>query len=427
MADGTKIGIYAAVASAASSSPRRSIPQKPSVSHPARVAAAHTPRPAAGGSVPPPLPAIHAPDQLAQHGGPPPPRFIYSCISHSCCSAASALSSCRVASRCRRSQPLSLSEKGRATTPASTLRTARRRSASLGGARCSGNPTGSRSSSSAIFIAAMSVFTPAIPVFKPFTSALTSAITVFKPFTSALTSAISAFTVADETSACEVSCTRVAHWLVTTKAKPTEVDTASASFRVMGRARLQAASLSSVKRRIDGFIMRTDVRGEEPGLTRVAHRGGLLRLVGLEGAGGHLLGLHIDGNITMYHGNTGAEVVSLQLEPAGYANQTAPQLLFDAAHSHLFVSVARTATVHAVEIKMAQPASAATGGATVGTAGAVELRVVRSVVVGAWYAGSHGHAWRGAAPLQPLQLDSAKDARMAQCRQQPTTVVNCWR
>eukprot|EP00198_Chlamydomonas_reinhardtii_P003159 XP_001692495.1 predicted protein [Chlamydomonas reinhardtii] len=103
----------------------------------------------------------------------------------------------------------------------------------------------------------------------------------------------------------------------------------------------------------------------------------------------------IDGNITMYHGNTGAEVVSLQLrgqqpylsiccsedlEPAGYANQTAPQLLFDAAHSHLFVSVARTATVHAVEIKMAPPASAATGGATVGTAGAVELRVVRSVV-----------------------------------------------
>ena len=65
----------------------------------------------------------------------------------------------------------------------------------------------------------------------------------------------------------------------------------------------------------------------------------------------------------------------MQLEPAGYANQTAPQLLFDAAHSHLFVSVARTATVHAVEIKMAQPASAA-------TAGAVELRVVRSVVVG---------------------------------------------
>ncbi|PNW81343.1 hypothetical protein CHLRE_07g352000v5 [Chlamydomonas reinhardtii] len=123
------------------------------------------------------------------------------------------------------------------------------------------------------------------------------------------------------------------------------------------------------------FFWRTDVRGEEPGLTRVAHRGGLLRLVGLEGAGGHLLGLHIDGNITMYHGDTGAEVVSLQLEPAGYANQTAPQLLFDAAHSHLFVSVARTATVHAVEIKMAQPASAA-------TAGAVELRVVRSVVVG---------------------------------------------
>ncbi|KAG2429813.1 hypothetical protein HXX76_010597 [Chlamydomonas incerta] len=128
---------------------------------------------------------------------------------------------------------------------------------------------------------------------------------------------------------------------------------------------------------------RTDVRGPEPNLTRVAHRGGMLRLTGLEGAG-HLVALHIDGNITMYHGNSGAEIASLQLEPAGYANQTAPQLQFDAAHSLLFVSVARTGTVHTLDIKMptATAAAAAGGGSTAPPVGGVELRLVRSVVVG---------------------------------------------
>ncbi|KAG2437051.1 hypothetical protein HYH02_011312 [Chlamydomonas schloesseri] len=131
------------------------------------------------------------------------------------------------------------------------------------------------------------------------------------------------------------------------------------------------------------FFWRTDVREEEPSLTRVAHRGAMIRLMGLDGLG-HLAALHLDGNVTLYHGDSGAVVASLQLEPAGYANQTAPQMQYDPAHSLLFVSVARTGAVHAVELKMAT--NTVTAGGSSSSAGsataAVELRLVRSVVVG---------------------------------------------
>ncbi len=72
-----------------------------------------------------------------------------------------------------------------------------------------------------------------------------------------------------------------------------------------------------------------------------------------------------------------------QLEPVGYANQTAPQMLFDAAHSQLFVSVARTGAVHTIELKMLTQAVTAGNATALPTAAtASEFRLVRSVMVG---------------------------------------------
>ncbi|KXZ45932.1 hypothetical protein GPECTOR_49g516 [Gonium pectorale] len=105
------------------------------------------------------------------------------------------------------------------------------------------------------------------------------------------------------------------------------------------------------------FFWRTDVRGAAPALsTNVTHRGGLLRLQPLEGVG-HFVGLHLDGGLTLYHGDSGAVVATLQLEPAGYANQTAPSLQFDPAHSLLFVAVPARGAIHAVQLTLPDDAA----------------------------------------------------------------------
>lgn len=114
------------------------------------------------------------------------------------------------------------------------------------------------------------------------------------------------------------------------------------------------------------YFYRTDLCGQRTVLTNVTHRGALIRSLPLMSAR-RMLGLHRDGNLVLYDGETGSALTSLPLSESGFpANQTAP-FLQEMQESVVFVTVPATGRVHEVLINhttrsMLQGAVVAVGG-----------------------------------------------------------------
>ncbi|PNH01576.1 hypothetical protein TSOC_012527 [Tetrabaena socialis] len=131
------------------------------------------------------------------------------------------------------------------------------------------------------------------------------------------------------------------------------------------------------------FFWRTDVRGDVPTVTNVTHRGNLIRMLDLQNHS-RFVAVHRDGNLVMYHGDTGAEETSLMLREAGFpSNMTAPFLQSDADEVTIYVTVPGEGAVHMVSVKHSAhddhdhgPGDHADG------EGAASLELVRTLVVG---------------------------------------------